>query len=115
MKKYELESPTIDMDEINENYKFMWYLLDDAYDIPQFFSFEMSKSYIEDLKEKKVCILCIMNTIVNKCVDWLLDNELETKDDKNKFRMDFHDQFIQDNKTMLNDFENMIKDYVEIS
>lgn len=88
-----------------------WYLNDNVIDVPVLFSWVIPEMLLEQLNSHNCTCAYIIENIISRCVEWILDNELGTLDNKNKFRANYRKQFIENNKEMLNSLENMIKDY----
>lgn len=105
---YYIKNPTIETKE--NRYEISWFLNDPDFDVPELFSFTISIDELREISEKirMPFTSFIMYTVIERSVEWLLDELLGTKDDKCKYRMDVHSQFVEDNKNILKQMEEMI-------
>lgn len=105
---YYIKNPTIETKE--NRYEISWFLNDSDFDVPELFSFTISIDELREISEKirMPFTAFIMYTVIERSVEWLLNELLGTKDDKCKYRMDVHSQFVEDNKNILKQMEEMI-------
>lgn len=114
-----LRCPTIEVSV--DNIMFGWAIIEKDTEVSETFEMTLNVDFLKDL-----CISpidpsnYILNTVINESIKWIvgyMKNDIDFKNKmlsdefSSKLRFEIHTWFVNDNKSILNVFENMIKEY----
>lgn len=114
-----LRCPTIEVSV--DNIMFGWTIIEKDTEVSETFEMTLNVDFLKDL-----CISpidqsnYILNTVIDESIKWIvgyMKNDIDFKNKmlsdefSSKLRFEIHTWFVNDNKSILNVFENMIKEY----